>query len=709
MNPRRLLTTLALAGGLALAAGPAAAQIAPTPPTTGPTTPTPAPPAPADPATPTPAPGMPAPPAEPPLVVPVPGGTVTGAPGGEDAEAPPPEPEAAGDGAASLLRGPDLRGSNQPTLYEKYGTAGYSLDKDLGWRDIGDEVGNTVASFLWGLTTVLADAAIKTLQRSYSLDLFGMTSGAIAGVTDALSRVLYQPFVIPMVLLAGLWLTWNALLKKRATTAAESSVWVVFALAAAVVFLAQPARIVGGLSGATTGMARTILGGVAGLDPKTGPADGVTTQGSYGGDPADNELRAVADRMWRTYVYAPWTVLEFGSTDKGQQWGERLLAAKALTPEEAEASKNDPEQAKVISEENKAEYEEVRANIKKDPQAKAYFNGHRPGQRISVAGLALVTVVLSGGLIAALALATVFAQLALILLTMLAPVFLLAAIHPGAGRVIATRWANLIVYTAVKRVAYAVLLSVIVVMNGALIDQGSKLGWTVAMILSIALSGAMVFYRKAFLSIVERIGTGGVAAAPALTSASGAGGRLARRAATGAAITTTVASGAAVVGGAVLGGKALKGSFRRLTDLSTVQPDQPKAAPVPASSSAEIPAAAAAGKPGQRPAAGPKNNRPAAAGPDVTAAGSAATAKDNAASSDRPSAAEVAARAFARPAKPRPPAPANGHHRRGRFPTTAAGAAWAARRGADPKTLNPRRDAVADHFATPPIDPDDHR
>lgn len=681
--------------GLAVAAIPAAAQTAP-PPSAPPTTAVPAPP----PA----APGEPAPPAGPPLVVPIPGGTVTVAPGQEQPEAPPPEPEAAGDGTASLLRGPDLRGTNQPTLYEKYGTAGYSLDKDLGWRDMGDEIGNTAASFLWGLTTVLADAAAKILQWSYSLDLFGMTSGAITDVTAALSRVLYTPFVLPMVLLAGLWLAWNALLKKRATTAAESSLWVVFALAAALVFLAQPARLVGGLSGTTTGLSRAILGGVAGLDPKTGPADGITTSPSYGGDPADNELRAVADRMWRTYVYAPWTVLEFGSTDKGQQWGERLLAAKALTPDEAEAIKNDPEKAKAISEENKAEYEEIRNAIKKDPQAKAYFNGHRPGQRIAVAGLALAAVVLSGGLIAALALATLFAQLAMILLVMLAPVFLLAAIHPGAGRVIATRWVNLIVYTAVKRVAYAVLLSVIVVMNGALIDQGSKLGWTVAMMLSIALSGALLFYRKAFLSIVERIGSGGLAAAPGITATGDAGGRLARKAAVGGTIVATAAG----FGSTVLAGRAGARTFRRLaTDPTTTR--QPPGSPTTNSAGAAgltppapaVPAARA----GQRPEVAPKDNRPGRAG----ATPAAGTVHDpSTTSGEELTEAEIAARAFARPAKPRPSAPANGR-RRGRFPTTAAGVAFAARRAADPKTLNPHRDAVTDHFSTPPPDPDDHR
>lgn len=64
-------------------------------------------------------------------------------------------------------------------------------------------------------------------------------------------------------------------------------------------------------------------------------------------------------------------------------------------------------------------------------------------------------------------------------------------------------------------------------------------------------------------------------------------------------------------------------------------------------------------------------------------------------------------RPFDRPAKPRQPKAKNGH-RPGRFPTKTAGAAWAARQ-VSPKTLNPHRDAVADHFATPPPDPDDHR
>lgn len=713
MNVRRLVSVLALTGGVVLAlSGPVRAQdnAPPTPPATttpGPTAPTPAgPPAP-PPANPTTTTTIPSPGSA--TVVPIPGGTLTVTPAGPQPEAPAPEPEAPGEGTASLLRHPDLRGGQDPTLYEQYGTAGYGLDKDLGWRDIGDEVGNAVASFLWTTATWIADTAITIFQWSYSLDLFGMTSGAITQVTAALSHVLYEPFVLPMVILAGLWLVWNALLKKRATTAAESSIWVVFALAAAVVFLAQPARIVGGLSGATTGLSRSILGGVAGLDPKTGPDDGVTTKASYGGDTTDSELRAAADRMWRTYVYAPWTVLEFGTTTKAPKWGERLLAAKALTTDEANQIKSGQKSAEQISGEKQRQYDAIRKEISQDPQAKAYFQGHRAGQRMAVAGLALAAVVLSGGLIAALALATLFAQLALVLLAMLGPVFLLAAIHPGAGRIIATRWANLLAYTAIKRVAYAVLLSVILVMNGALIDQGSKLGWAVAMTLSVALAGALLFYRKAFLSIIERIGTAGTAAAPGLTSSGDATGRFGRRLAGGVA----VGAGLGTTVLAAKGVRSLSRGFRRLTDLSPTKP------PVPSGSSEGGPQGGSTsgrtGVPGGPPSGG-SGRHPGVVLPDPEPLPPPKPLW-------RPY--EPPATSERQPARNRAdPTPAansdpdgktlgtsdagKGKPQRGRLPVKAMAVAWGAAK-LNPNALNSHRDAVADHFATPPPDPDPQR
>jgi hypothetical protein len=615
------------------------------------------------------------------------------------------------------LRHPDLRGGQDPTLYEKYGTAGYSLDSDFGWADTGDRIGHVIATVLWSTTTWLADAAITIFQWSYSLDLFGMTSGAINQVTAALSRVLYQPFVVPMIILAGLWLAWHALLKKRATTAAESSVWVIFALAAAVVFLAQPARIVGGLSGATTGLSRSILGGVASLDPKTGPDDAVTTRASYTGNAADSELRAAADRMWRTYIYAPWTVLEFGTTEKAPKWGERLLAAKAMTQDEAAQARNDPEAADRISKRKQADYDEIRREIKKDPQAKAYFNGHRPGQRVAVAGLAFVAVLLSGGLIAALALATLFAQLALILLAMLGPVFLLAAIHPGAGRIIATRWANLLAYTAIKRVAYAVLLSVILVMNGALIDQGSKLGWAVAMTLSVALAGALLFYRKAFLSIIERVGTAGAGAAPGLTSAGDAGGRFGRRLTGAATLAGAAAIGGAGVGGTMLGWNATKHAFRRLTDLNTARSpttgtnsgsgrgsEGTNGSPMPSTpggpssnGSARHPGVVL---PDPEPGPAPKPLwRPYEPNPPASVAPTSPQPTPAASSSTDPT--------KAGPTSGRGDG-SRSEQQRGRFPVKTMGVAWGAGR-LNPNTLNPHRDAVADHFATPPPDPDAQR
>jgi hypothetical protein len=88
-------------------------------------------------------------------------------------------------------------------------------------------------------------------------------------------------------------------------------------------------------------VAWSILIGVAVVDPKGGPDDGVVTRGSFSGDLADSELWVLADRFMRIFVYKSWLAMEFGDAEKGEKWGERLLKAKSLSLAEAERSRDD--------------------------------------------------------------------------------------------------------------------------------------------------------------------------------------------------------------------------------------------------------------------------------------------------------------------------------------------------------------------------------
>jgi hypothetical protein len=116
-------------------------------------------------------------------------------------------PAAAPDeGSGGLLRGPDLRRGQAPTLYENYGTAAYDLDSDYGLGDAGDKLKNFAASILWAGVVWVGDLSAKLLQWAFSIDVFEMAGDAVDQVVGALERTVYRPFLLSFLVLAGAYL-----------------------------------------------------------------------------------------------------------------------------------------------------------------------------------------------------------------------------------------------------------------------------------------------------------------------------------------------------------------------------------------------------------------------------------------------------------------------------------------------------------------------
>jgi hypothetical protein len=256
--------------------------------------------------------------------------------------------------------------------------------------------------------------------------------------------------------------------------------------------------VVTGANQLSTGLVRSVLAGVSAVDPKTPPADGSGATATFHGHPADAQLRVAGDRFWRVFVYQPWLVLQFGEAEAGAAYGERLLAARTITAEEYEAVAGDPDALAELSERKRGDYLALQEEILADARLAPWFRGRRPVDRLGVATLALVGVLAGGVLLALVAAGVLLAQIAFLLLVLLGPVILLVGIHPGAGRTIALRWAELAVGLLLKRVALGALLAVILVINGLLLDATQALGWLVAMGLQALVIAAVVVYRKPF-------------------------------------------------------------------------------------------------------------------------------------------------------------------------------------------------------------------
>jgi signal transduction histidine kinase len=132
-----------------------------------------------------------------------------------------------------------------------------------------------------------------------------------------------------------------------------------------------------------------------------------------------------------------------------------------------------------------------------------WFHGHWVGEWVGLAVMSLVAVGVVGGILVVLALAVLLAQLAMLFLAMLVSIFLLVGVQPGPGRVLVICWLGLLLGAAFKRVAYAAFFAVVLVVSGVFVDQASKLGWGIAMLLQVVLSMTFCFE----LVTLVRLGT----------------------------------------------------------------------------------------------------------------------------------------------------------------------------------------------------------
>ena len=418
-----------------------------------------------------------------------------------------PSASAAGSGVDDLLRGPDLRKGNDPTFQERYGTGGYTIDNTLGFRDVTDKGLNALAGAVFGMVAALASGVTKLFQWAFSMDLFEHVGAPVTGIVASLRETLYAPFLQVFIVLAGVYGLWHGIVRRRGTMAAEGWVWAIVALVGATIFFSHPQAIVSGANGMSIGLSRAVLAGTSVVDPRIGPDDGVRTEPTFSGDRADDQLRVAADRFWRSFVYAPWQVMEFGSTAVGREYGERLLAAKTITVEETAQLAGDPDRTKALRDAKKDRYNAIKEELKaNEPEAWEWFQGHRSVERVGVAVLAAAGVLLAGSLLLVLSGAVLLAQLAVLLLVLLGPLFLLVGIQPGTGRVIAVRWVETLVGALMKRVLLSTLLAVVLVASGVLLDATSGLGWGMAMALQVLVVLAAIVYRRPFARIFANAG-----------------------------------------------------------------------------------------------------------------------------------------------------------------------------------------------------------
>lgn len=398
----------------------------------------------------------------------------------------------------------------------------------LSGVDIGDPVAKVIqvgAAFIFFLTTLIMRATISAFDWAFNIDIINGHRGLIGpvgGATQNLYLSTFEPLMSTAGLLFGAWLVVK-LLGRRFGEAGTGFVRVVLLSAAALVIVFNPGATIGRASA----LANEFAGGIASS----------STGGNGGQD--------VSDRLFDTFIYRPWAVLEFGGLKRcvssardadgfpkvvGAYSSQRAVCRDVLHKSPsgyggyAQRFLRYAPGSKARSREFKAlEQGSIPAGNGPDGDLSGQIGISTPvdpnqfvGYHVDKADAGAVDMMQAGGavqrivyvfilclgtlsailLLGLICVVALFAQLGLLVLLGVAPVMVIAAMIPKLHEVF-WAWARWIGKFLVAKVMYAIVLSAALGVSAALMVAGSFLfGYLGGVLLQSALFIGLFAFRK---------------------------------------------------------------------------------------------------------------------------------------------------------------------------------------------------------------------
>lgn len=447
----------------------------------------------------------------------------------------PPESYGQGlDGMVGLQSGKNITGRS---TYGQYGTAGqYWNWVGFGCLDVMPKIGNHIANSIFDIAKAVDAVTIGIYVNVSSDNMTNWLKGTADHLITKIGSAIQARYLTLIILIGSLALIWWGLFKRRATKVTEGAIWMICATVALTALINKPEIFTtagSAVTEATTQVVNVAIpAGSAGKSQWGGPYDssaclvsGDHSNPQYtgewgvsgkGGKPnaAVTTASVNANNMWSVLVCKPWLQGEFGTADPRQ----RVVSDLSYGLLKSQAYSRDEVANNTYADKQKEnQYAGVAETLKNAQTAKSA--GYPPGsynlfvgklypQRIGIALAALFAAFAAGLLLLLLSLALLIFKLGFLLLLIIGPVFLLLGVHPGWGRVIATRWFELTLSTLLKQGLVAGLLSLLLYLYSLVIGNG--LPWVLQIVLIATVTFAAFFYRKPFQHLFAAVGTDGI-------------------------------------------------------------------------------------------------------------------------------------------------------------------------------------------------------
>ena len=452
-----------------------------------------------------------------------------------------PAPEAATGGIDALIRPPDSTIKQPATLYDSYGVAGQSWAAfDLQCSDMTSLIGNNVAGVVFDAAKALDRVTITVYQSAAGEGILSWLSGAVDGLITSLGHAIYFPYLAPVVIIGAIWLAWQGLIRKRASRTIEGTVWMVLACAAAIWLIGRPADFTGIGRTFSDGITQTLNIAFAKL-PAPQQASCVPLQKGDPQTPAganfaytagNGVVNTNANELWTVLVCKPWLDGEFGTTTYSaagnpptvvNKYGRQLLWAQAI------AANEQPSAAVITAKQNA--YAGIAASIKQnEPGVYPLFQGKQWTTRLEIGFAALFAALAAGLLVLLIAITLIILKLGFLLLLVAGPFFLIIGIHPGFGRVIALRWAEMLIGVLLKTAAIALVLSVLLYAYSLIMGASdAALPWALKILMIALVTVAVFIYRKPFGHLFSAVGYGVIGSRERAEASLAAAGSTARQ------------------------------------------------------------------------------------------------------------------------------------------------------------------------------------
>lgn len=430
------------------------------------------------------------------------------------------------------------------TAYEWYGNAGMVFYSGTWFPESGCsnliDLDNNVNSLIQGNTSNIGEVLLTVVAWALNANIIqDLITGEDAIITKLISGFqdnLYLNWFIPLIMLAAAAIGYIGLVKKRATEAAQGTIWVILSAAGAAIFFAFPTQIASwvdetvisvgnqvtqaavGLSslGEGTGSRAENICYIAPMSNSDTPAQARDQAAQF--SDSDRTFRMTQCALWETFIYRPWAAAQFGQLS---------VDTPLRVPAEAGATFRGNTTLPLVflditvqnrsevmlgegpdTDRRDAQWKIFRDVMINDPAASighANFAGNPNETRFGPVVVGSIALLFGLGPLVFLSATLIAQQILMLLLLLLAPIALLIGVFPGRGRKIMLGWVEIFLSTVVKRmIAYVLIAVLLAAMSAVMTSDTSGGNYLIQVALVIAIGFGILNIRKI---VNERFGT----------------------------------------------------------------------------------------------------------------------------------------------------------------------------------------------------------